>query len=132
MNLTKFSRNRMMLSATRWTVPREYFDPLYNYLVHGFEPGSFWTAVLANDFMAAVQHSHPSNDITALKNTVGWILDSWPEAAYGDSSTIQTWVAFSGHERRLYLESACLIYTEQVEVMLALKDFKPAPEPIMW
>ena len=66
MNLTKFSRDRMMLSATRWTVPRDFFEPLHNYLVYGFEPGSFWSAVLANDFMRAVQHSHPSNDICLL------------------------------------------------------------------
>ena len=131
MNLTKFSRDRMMLSATRWTVPRDFFDPLYNYLVHGFEPGSFWSAVLANDFMRAVQHSHPSNDIPALKNTVGWILDSWPEAAYGDRSTIQTWVTFSGHERRLYLEQHNLIYSEQEEVMMALQG-KKSYEPMMY
>ena len=84
MNLTKFSRNRMMLSATRWTVPRDYFDPLYNYLVHGYEPGSFWTAVLANDFMRAVQHSHPSNSIEALKHTSGWIQGPSPLESYGN------------------------------------------------
>jgi hypothetical protein len=131
MKLTKFSRDRMMLSATRWTVPRDFFEPLYNYLVHGFEPGSFWSAVLANDFMRAVQHSHPSNDIPALKNTVGWILDSWPKAAYGDYSTIQTWIAFSGHERRLYLEQHNLIYSEQEEIMMALQG-KKSYEPMMW
>ena len=131
MNLTKFSRDRMMVTASRWTVPRDYFEPLHNYLVHGFEPGSFWSAVLANDFMRAVQHSHPSNDIPALKNTVGWIQDSWPKAAYGDRSTIQTWVAFSGHERRLYLEHHNLIYSEQEEVMMALQG-KKSYEPMMW
>jgi hypothetical protein len=131
MQLTKFSRDRMMISASHWTVPREYFDGLCNYLVYGFEPGSFWTAVLANDFMRAVQSSHPSNDISALKNTVGWILNSWPEAAYGDYSTIQTWVAFSGHERRLYLEQHNLIYSEQQEIMMALQGEK-SYEPILY
>jgi hypothetical protein len=119
--VSKLNRDRVMLTASRWTVAREYFDPLYNYLVYGFEPGSFWTAVLANDFMTAVQHSHPSNTIPALKNTVGWIRDSWPEAAYGDYSTIQTWVAFSGHDRRLYLEHHRILLTEQEEIMAALR-----------
>jgi hypothetical protein len=131
MQVTKYSRDRMMMSASHWTVPREYFDGLCNYLVYGFEPGSFWTAVLANDFMRAVQSSHPSNDISALKNTVGWILNSWPEAAYGDYSTIQTWVAFSGHERRLYLEQHNLIYSEQQEIMMALQGEK-SYEPILY
>jgi hypothetical protein len=132
MNITKFSRNRMMLSATRWSVPRDYFDPLYNYLVHGFEPGSFWTAVLANDFMRAIQHSHPSNSIDALKNTVGWIQDSFPLESYGNIFIVEDWVNRSGHDRRRILESACLIYTEQEEIMLGLKGVQTAPEPMMW
>ena len=130
MEITKYSRNRLMGSANHWTVPREYFEPLFNYLVHGFEPGSFWSAVLANDFMRAVQSSHPNNDIPALKDTVGWIKDSWPAATYGDYKTLQTWLAFSGHDRRLYLEQAHLIYTEQEEVMMALQSVR-THEPFM-
>ena len=132
MNITKFSRNRMMLSATRWTVPRDYFDPLYNYLVHGYEPGSFWTAVLANDFMRAVQSSHPSNDITALKHVVGWIRDSFPQESYGNIFIVEDWVNRSGHDRRQILESARMIYTEQEEIMLGLKGEQIAPEPVLW
>jgi hypothetical protein len=132
MNLTKFSRNRMMLSATRWSVAREYFDPLYNYLVHGFEPGSFWTAVLANDFMGAVQRSHPSNDIPALKHVVGWIQDSFPLESYGNYHMVRGWANLEPIDRRLILESACMIYTEQEEIMMGLKGVQPVPEPMMW
>ena len=131
MNLTKFSRDRMMVTASRWTVPRDYFEPLYNYLVHGFEPGSFWSAVLANDFMRAVQHSHPSNDISALKNTVGWIQDSFPEQSYGNRFIVGDWVNRSGHERRQILEQHNLIYSEQEEVMMALQG-KKSYEPMMY
>jgi hypothetical protein len=132
MNITKFSRNRMMLSATRWSVPRDYFDPLYNYLVHGYEPGSFWTAVLANDFMRAVQHSHPSNDITALKHTVGWIQDSFPRESYGNIYMVEDWVNRSGHDRRMLLEEVGMIHTEQEEIMMGLRGEKTAPEPVLW
>jgi hypothetical protein len=131
MNLTKFSRDRMMVTASRWTVPRDYFEPLYNYLVHGFEPGSFWSAVLANDFMRAVQHSHPSNDISALKNTVGWIQDSFPEQSYGDRFIVGDWVNRSGHERRQILESTDMIYSEQEEIMMALQG-KKSYEPMLY
>jgi len=124
MNLTKFSRDRMMVTASRWTVPRDYFEPLYNYLVHGFEPGSFWSAVLANDFMRAVQHSHPANTIDALKNTVGWIQDKFPEQSYGSAYRVQTWQDLTSHERRIILESTDMIYTEQQEVMMALTGTK--------
>ncbi len=131
MNLTKFSRNRMMESATRWTVPRDYFDPLYNYLVHGFEPGSFWTAVLANDFMRAMQSSHPGNTIEALKHTVAWIQDSFPRESYGNIIIVEDWCHRSGHDRRLILESARMIYTEQEEVMMVLKNVR-THEPFMY
>jgi hypothetical protein len=130
--LTKFSRNRMMLSATRWSVPREYFDPLYNYLVHGFEPGSFWSAVLANDFMRAVQSSHPGNTIEALKHTTGWIQDSFPIESYSNYHTIKAWMKLDAMDRRLILESARMIYTEQEEIMLALKGERTTPEPVLW
>jgi hypothetical protein len=129
MNITKFSRDRMMLTATRWSVPREYIEPLYNYLVYGFEPGSFWSAVLANDFMRAVQHSHPGNDIPALKSTVGWIRDNFPEEAYGDSDKVILWQDLESVQRRQILESKDMIYTEQEEIMLALTGTKTY-EPI--
>ena len=128
MQVTKYSRDRMMLSATRWTVPREYFDGLCNYLVYGFEPGSFWTAVLANDFMRAIQHSHSANTIEALKHTVGWIRDSFPPESYGDYNLVAAWIELDPHQRRLHLEAAHLIYTEQQEIMMALrgeKSFEP-------
>ena len=131
MNLTKFSKDLMKLSASRWSVPRDYFDPLYNYLVHGFEPGSFWTAVLANDFMRAVQSSHPSNDITALKHTVGWIRDSFPQESYGNIHMVEDWVNRSAHDRRRILESAHLIYTEQDEIMKGLRG-DHSTEPVMY
>ena len=131
MNLTKFSRDRMMLTATRWSVPRDYFEPLYNYLVHGFEPGSFWSAVLANDFMRAVQHSHPSNDISALKNTVGWILNSFPEQSYGDHDRVILWQALEPIQRRQILESTDMIYSEQEEIMMALQG-KKSYEPMLY
>jgi hypothetical protein len=131
MNITKFSRDRMMLSASHWTVPREYFDPLFNYLVHGYEPGSFWSAVLANDFMRAVQSSHPGNTIEALKNTVGWIQDAFPRESYGDRMIVRQWTQMSGLDRRLCLEAAHMIYTEQQEIMKGLKGER-SQEPFLY
>ena len=122
----------MMVAATRWTVAREYFDPLYNYLVHGFAPGSFWTAAISNDFMGAIGSSHPANDITHLKNVVGWIREDWPDLAWGSYDNYRAWMDLSSQQRRTMLERRGLIYTEQEEIMLGLKGEQPAPEPILW
>ncbi len=131
MNLTKFSKDRMKLSASRWSVPLDYFDPLYNHLVHAYPPGSFWSAVLSNDFIRAIQCSHPSNTIEALKHTVGWIQDSFPEQSYGSVYRVQSWQDLTSHERRIILESMDLIYSEQDEVMMALTGTK-THEPMLY
>jgi hypothetical protein len=119
--VSKLNRDRVMLTASRWTVAREYFDPLYNYLVYGFEPGSFWTSVLANDFMGAIQRSHPANDIPALKHAVGWIQDSFPQGSYGDYRSVRYWVNMDPLERRLTLEHHRILLTEQEEIMALLR-----------
>jgi hypothetical protein len=121
MKLTTYSKNRIVKSAEEWHVERDYFQPLYNYLVYGWEPGGFWTAVLMNDWFGAIVRSHPSNNVEALKNTSKWIQGTWPRNIYGDYSSVRSWLQQSAAERRTILESAGLIYTEQEEVTMALK-----------
>jgi hypothetical protein len=87
--------------------------------------------VLSNDFIRAIQCSHPSNTIEALKHTVGWIQDSFPEQSYGSAYRVQTWQDLTSHERRRILESADMIYSEQDEVMMALKGTK-TQEPMLY
>ena len=131
MQLTKFSRERMILSASRWTVPQEYFDPLYNYLVHGFEPGSFWTAVLANDWHRAISSSHPSNTIEHLKMATGWIHDSFPVESYSSYRNVKSWMALEPVDRRMILEECHLIYTEQEEIIKGLRGDQ-STEPLLY
>ena len=131
MQLTKFSRDRMILSASRWTVPQEYFDPLYNYLVHGFEPGSFWTAVLANDWHRAISSSHPSNTIEHLKMATGWIHDSFPVESYSSYRNVKSWMALEPVDRRMILEECHLIYTEQEEIIKGLRGDQ-STEPVLY
>jgi hypothetical protein len=131
MQVTKYSRDRMMMSASHWTVPRDYFDGLCNYLVYGFEPGSFWTAVLANDWHRAISSSHPGNTIEHLKMASGWIHDSFPVESYGSYKNVKRWMELEPIERRMILEECRLIYTEQEEIMMALRGEK-SYEPILY
>jgi hypothetical protein len=131
MTVSKFNRDRVMLTATRWSVAREYFDPLYNYLVHGFEPGSFWTSVLANDFMGAIQRSHPANDVPALKHVVGWIQDVFPQGSYGDYRSVRYWVNMQPQHRRMTLEHHRILLTEQEEIMALLRG-QQSQEPQLY
>ena len=129
MKLTAHSRNRMQESARQWSVPREYFEPISNYLVYGFEPGSFFTALLANDFFRAMQHSHPANSVPKLKHLTGWIESAVPFEAFGSYQKVTDWLRLTDDQRRALLIQRGLVYTEQQEIMLVLKGTKTY-EPI--
>ena len=120
MNLSKHSRNRILKTFAHWEVPRDFVDPMYNYLVHGYSPGSCFIGVLANDFNAAVRSSHPANTILAFKALAGWIQETVPSEAHGSYNALKHWIGLTNEERRTILEKEHLIYTKEDEVMLVL------------
>lgn len=131
MEISKYSRARIMQTAVQWEVDKEYFDTIYNYLIYGFEPGSFFSAVLANDFFRAMQSSHPANKIQALKNLTGWIRSTMGYGIFwGSQEVVDAWLKMSDDARRERLESLRLIYPEQDEIVMIIKDEK-VTEPHM-
>ena len=56
--------------------------------------------------------------------------DSWPADSYGDRDTVILWMDLESGNRRRILESSRLIYSEQEEVMMALKNVR-THEPFM-
>ena len=122
MKLSEHSRNRLLHSFDLWNVPQEYSQHVYDNLVNGWDPGSFYTAVLANDFMSAVIRSHPNNQIDTLKGLAGWIYNTMPNAAWGSYDRVQTWLKMIDEDRRVVLEQANLIYTTKEEMWLILKN----------
>ena len=131
MKLTDYSRNRILDTFSKWDVARDFADPIYNYLVYGFEPGSCFTAVLANDFFAAIQHSHPANTVEAFKSLTGWIREYMPVEAYGSYLAVKHWLKLDEDIRRRVLENHQLIYPSKEEVMLILKS-APTHEPMLY
>lgn len=131
MELTKHSRNLLLESMSYWSISKEYVDPIYNYLVYGWQPGSFFTAVFANDFVIAMTRSHPANTIEALKHVSGWIINSCPRVAWGSYQKVDAWLAMDGSQRRKHLQDHGLVYTEQEEIVLALKN-KLTVEPVFF
>ena len=121
MNITVYSRNRLYRTFTEWEVPQDFADPIANYLVYGYEPGSCFTAVLHNDFFRAIQSSHPANTIEAFKSLTGWINDRMPKQAYGSHARVTDWINLGPDGRRAVLEQHNLIYTPREETWLALK-----------
>ena len=122
MILSEHSRNRLMHTFSLWDVQQEYRGHVYGYLVQGWPPGSFYTAVFANDFAGAMAHSHPSNRIDTLKYLSGWIQSHMPEQARGSYDAVEKWLGMSHDDRRTALEQAELIYDVKTEVWLILKN----------
>lgn len=122
MQIADCSKERFFETFSKWRVAVEYAEPMFNYLVYGFEPGSFFTAVLANDFRRAMACSHPSNTVTALKSLVGWIGDNAPQKSWGSWENVQEWLAMPEAERRDLLEYRNLIYTPKEETFITIKE----------
>ena len=132
MKLSKHSKNKFMGTFSQYEVPKDYADPIFNYLVHGFHPGGFWNAVLANDFMGAMARSHPANTVPVLKKTVSWIMNHLVNGTtHGSYEVIDKWLKTPVEERRELLEALGLVYSEQQEIVLILKD-EPTHEPQLW
>lgn len=122
MNLSKHSKERLLDSFIRYGVGVEDHTPLYNYLVYGLEPGSFWTAVLENNFIEAMLCSHIANRIQTLKSMAQWINFEMPPEAWGNYDNVADWLKKPNQERRTILENKQLIYTPEYETWLALKE----------
>ena len=122
MKISEHSRKKFYNTFDMWRVAPDFADPMYNYLIHAWNPGSFFTAVLANDFRRAVQCSHPANTVNAMKGLVGWVGDNMPVIAHGSHEAVRAWEMMPVVERRAILEAKGLIYTEKEETWLHLKE----------
>jgi hypothetical protein len=126
--LTQYSKNRFYKSFQEYDVPKDYADPIYNYFVYGFQPGGFFTAMLANDFMGAISRSHPANTVQALKLLVTWLENSRSKhLIWGDYPTVERWMQANEGYKRAVLESIGLIYSEEQEIWMTLKGEKDNP-----
>ena len=131
MNISKYSKNRVMETFRHWNVPRDFAEPMYNYLVYGYYPGSCFTSVLANDFLGAIFRSHPSNTVDGFKKLAGWMTDNIPKQAQGSYGAVEDWIKLDDDERRIILEKHDLIYTSENESWMILKD-EPIKEVVLY
>lgn len=132
MDFSRYSKVRIMKSAVEWEVSKEYFDPIYNYMVHGFQPGSFFSALLANDLFRAMASSHPANSVNELKKLTAWIRSTMGYGIFwGSEEVVQNWLKMTTEQRREKLELLNLVIPEKEEVIMILKG-EPCVEPHMW
>jgi hypothetical protein len=131
MQLTKYSRNKILETLQTWNVPKDFAEPMYNYLVYGYSPGSCFTSVLANDFSGAIMRSHPANTVQAFKALVGWINDYVPSMARGSYEVVEAWTNLSDSQRRAVLEGKGLVFSTEEETWKVLNG-EPSTEPQLY
>jgi hypothetical protein len=131
MKLSANSRNRLMETFKLWDVPKDFADPMYNYLVHGYNPGSCFTSALANDFAGAIDRSHPNNTVEAFKALTGWISDTVPLQASGSYSAVSNWSYLKPEQRREILEGLSLVFSVEDEAIMILSG-TVINEPVLY
>jgi hypothetical protein len=120
--LNQISERRLRKLFAEWSVPDEFANPYFNYLVYGYGPGSFFTCVLANNWHEAIIRSHPSNTIEALKNLAKFTINVMPPESWGSPEEVEAWTHLTNEERRAILERCGLIYTPKQETFKAIKE----------
>lgn len=83
----------MTLDFTGYSIPPHTREALTNYIVNGWEPGSFLTAVLTNDLFGAVGRADYENRL-ALMEICRWIYCEAPSNCWGDREVMQNYLKY--------------------------------------
>jgi len=106
---------------------------LVDYLIRGFEPGSFYYSVFTNDMFAAVGHAHPSISMVHLKPLVGFMTYHFPEGmAWGSQTAVNRWLDMSKDQRFAILCERGLWLTEAQEIWAGLQGIEYCTPKINW
>lgn len=124
MEAIKYSRGKFIGTMYSWDVTSlDYIEPIYNYLVYGFSPGSFFTSMLANDAVGMLVRSHPANSIPELMSLAKWIVDYLTDSpAFGSYEAVAEWQRLDEKTRREFLVSKRLMYTEEDELLMTIRN----------
>ena len=83
---------------------------MFNYLVHGWMPGGFLTAVLTNDLYRAAAQADCEN-IKRLAYVALWVQHALPSCCYGNAKIMKAWYERTDREREQILIDAGLLPT---------------------
>ena len=72
-------------------LPEHMQDAMRRYMANGIQPGSFLTAVLANDFMGAVGRADAINS-ARLRDYAVWLYNHAPRGSFGSPEQVKQWM----------------------------------------
>lgn len=133
MNLSKYSKLKFFGELNHWHLDADTMQQLYNYLVHGFSPGSFHEALFSNDAAGALSRSHPGNNLLNLINLARFLRSTvlWGRA-FGSYEVVGEWLRMSDEQRRAILIDAGMANSEARDIDLALRDDHDPGDSVMF
>jgi len=79
-------------------VPADTKKTIDNYVEHGYRPGHFVHAVLANDLMGAFGAAD-SNNTKYMRNIVSYVYNDIPSNCHGSYEIVEKWLQMHADER---------------------------------
>lgn len=81
---------------------RDLAQTLEDYLMRGYQPGGFTTALLAGDLFSAVSRADYWNK-AAIADIATAIIENCPSAAMGSCAAVEDWCADKDQRRSKYV-----------------------------
>lgn len=89
-NVVEFTK-RHKLDFNGYNIPDHTKGSIERYVLNRYAPGSFLTAVLANDLFGATGRADDMN-IVALKDICSWIHNRAPRDCWGSYETVKRYL----------------------------------------
>jgi hypothetical protein len=91
----------------------DWEQELYNYFILGFQPGSFHTALFANDLTMTALESHPPVRWAWIQAMCKWNFANAPAGSTGSYENVARWLDKTAVERRIICEGRGWLLTEE-------------------
>ena len=109
-----------------WThITMECQEAIFGYLVYGWEPGGFLTAVMANDLLRAATVADVEN-VKRLAHVARFVVYALPHGCYGNYDQVKTWLRLTDQEREEILVAAQLL-PDTFELIRLMSEEQAAP-----
>lgn len=92
-----------LLDFAHYEMTEQSKESLYNYFVHGLEPGSFMTSMLCNDLCGAAGRADFVN-IGLLGEYAKWLVNHAPYQSYGSPEAVKGWLNKNEYFRQFQKE----------------------------
>ena len=109
-----------------WThITMDCQEAIFGYLVYGWEPGGFLTAVMANDLYRAATVADIAN-VDHLAYVAKFVVYALPQASYGNYYQVKTWLRLTDQAREEILVAARLL-PDTFELIWLIAEDHAAP-----